>query len=101
VIGRYFNWMFVPKDLPRSEWSIHLSAQARITPYKRFLGKNVIVRRDKYLVMASDEKELFKLVAATTFAIQTKPWRLELDLWKSFVNVDFEFLAGLDDRWVE
>jgi hypothetical protein len=101
VIGRYFNWMFVPKDLPRSEWSIHLSAQARITPYKRFLGKNVIARRDKYLVMASDEKELFKLVAATTFAIQTKPWRLELDLWKSFVNVDFEFLAGLDDRWVE
>ncbi len=91
----------MPKDLPRSEWSIHLSAQARITPYKRFLGKRVIARRDKYLVMASDEKELSKLVAATTFAIQTKPWRLELDLWKSFVNVDFEFLTGLDDRWVE
>ncbi|KAH8762906.1 hypothetical protein F5882DRAFT_431367 [Hyaloscypha sp. PMI_1271] len=101
LIGRYFNWMFVPKDLPRSEWSIHLSAQARITPYKKFLGKNVIARRDKYLVMATDEGELFKLVAATTFAIQTKPWRLELDLWKSFVNVDIKFLEGLDDKWVE
>ncbi len=58
-------------------------------------------KRDKYLVMAADEEGLFKLVAATTFAIQTKPRRLELDLWKSFVNVDIKFLEGLDNKWLE
>ena len=100
-IGRHFNWMFVPKDMPCSEFSIHHSAKQRIAPFKKFLGKKVIQKRDKLLVMGTDEKELFTLVAATTFAIQKNPWRLEVDLWKSFVNVDFGFLEGLNDKWLE
>jgi hypothetical protein len=101
LIGRNFNWMFVPKDMACSEFSIHHSAQQRIAPFKKFLGSKVVLKRDKFLVMGTDEKELFTLAAATTFAIQTKPWRWEVDLWKSFVNVDLEFLEGLDDRWLE
>jgi len=91
----------VPKDMPCSEFSIHHSAKQRIAPFKKFLGKKVIQKRDKLLVMGTDEKELFTLVAATTFAIQKNPWRLEVDLWKSFVNVDFGFLEGLNDKWLE
>jgi hypothetical protein len=51
--------------------------------------------------MGTDEKNLFRLATATTFAILTRPWRWEVDLWKSFLNVDFRFLEGLDDRWLE
>jgi hypothetical protein len=36
-----------------------------------------------------------------TWAVQTRPWRLEIDLWRSFVNVDVEFLEGLDRRWLD
>jgi hypothetical protein len=39
---------------------------------------------------------------AVMFALQTKPWFRQVDLWKSFVNVDLELLEGLDRfhlRW--
>lgn len=64
------------------------------------LGENVLVKRDMYLVVGKDEDELLRMACATTFAIQSRPWRQEVDLWKSFVNVDVEFLEGLDDWWV-
>jgi hypothetical protein len=101
LIGRHFNWQFVPKDMPCSEYSIHHTAKQRIAPFKKFLGNKVKVKRDKFLVMGTDEKELFTLVAATAFAIQMNPWRWEVDLWKSFVNVDFAFLEELDEKWLE
>ncbi len=91
----------MPKDMACSEFSIHHSNSQRIAPYKKFFGNQVIVKRDKFLVMGTDEKNLFRLATATTFAIQTRPWRWEVDLWKSFLNVDFGFLEGLDDRWLE
>lgn len=51
--------------------------------------------------MGTDEEDLKKLATATAFAIQRRPWRWEVDLWKSFVNVDFGFLDGLQDEWLE
>lgn len=59
------------------------------------------VKRDMVLVMGEDETDLERLVAAATFALQTNPWRLEVDFWKSFVNVDLPFLEKLDQKWLE
>ena len=100
LVNRNFDWMFVPKDMPFSEFSIHHTAKMRLEPYKNYLGKNVVLKRDKYLIMGKNEKACFKLAAATTFAVQKNPWRLEIDLWKSFVNVNLGFLEGLDERWL-
>ena len=60
-----------------------------------------MVKRDEYLVMARDESELFRLASALTFVVQMRPWRLKVDLWRSWVNVDVEFLRGLDAKWLE
>lgn len=61
-----------------------------------------MVRRDSLLVMAKNEDELLKLASAATYAVQTfDTWRLEIDLWRSFINVDLAFLEELDGRWTE
>ncbi len=48
--------------------------------------------------MGTYEKDLQKLATDATYAIQTDPWRLEVDLWRSFVNVDIDFLEDLKDK---
>ena len=70
-------------------------------PFEDFFGDRVVVKRDKYLVMGTDENDLFKLACAVTYAVQMRPWRWEIDLWKSFVNVDMAFLEALRDDWLE
>jgi hypothetical protein len=100
-LGRTWEWKFIPKDMPYSEWSIHHQARLRIKPYAKQFGDRLLVRRDSFLVMGEDQEDLLRLVVATTFAIVTRPWRLEVDLWKSFVNVDLKFLEELDERWLE
>lgn len=99
--GRAWEWKFIPKDMPYSEWSMHQQARLRIKPFKRVFGDRVLVKRDLFLVMGTDEKDLLKLATAATYAIQTDPWRLEVDLWKSFVNVDMDFLETLRDVWMD
>ena len=101
LVGRKFTWMFVPKDMPFSDWSMHHAARLRILDFMEQLAGRVVVKRNAYLVMGTDEQDLLKLAAATAFAIQRRPWRWEVDLWKSFVNVDYQFLEGLDDVWLE
>lgn len=59
------------------------------------------MKRGKHLVMAKDGSELFRLASALTFAVQMRPWRLKVDLWRSWVNVDVEYLRGLDAKWLE
>lgn len=59
-----------------------------------------MVRRDKILVMGADEAECLKYTAAAVFCVQTRPWRLEVDVLKSFGNVDVKFVKELDDFWV-
>jgi hypothetical protein len=100
-VGRTWTWKFLPKDMPYSEWSIHRQARMRIAPFTHLFGENVIVRRDLYFVMGVDEEELLKLATAVVYAVQTRPWRLEIDLWRSFVNVDHAFVESLEDRWLD
>ena len=100
-VGRAWEWKFIPKDMPHSEWSMHYASKLRLRPYLKQLGKNVVISRNLFMVMARDEAELLKLATATTFAIQTDPWRLEVDLWRSFVNVDLGFLVGMRGEWLD
>ncbi|KAK2803520.1 hypothetical protein FQN50_006955 [Emmonsiellopsis sp. PD_5] len=101
VIGRMWEWKFVPKDMPYSEFSMHNNLCQRLEPYMSVLRDKIVIKRDMVLVMAEDEEESLLLTSAVVFAIQTKPWRLEVDFWKSFVNVDAAFLGGLRDGWFE
>lgn len=87
-LGHAWEFCFVPKDMPGSEYSIHHAARLRIMPFKQLFKDKVLVMKDLFLVMGEDEEDLHRYAVASTFAIQTDPWRLEVDLWRSFVNVD-------------
>ena len=100
-LGRAWEFCFMPKDMPGSEYSIHHASRLRIMPFKNLFKEKVLIKRDLFLVMGEDENDLQKYAVATTFAIQTDPWRLEVDLWKSFVNVDIAFLEGLKQEWLD
>lgn len=73
----------------------------RLKRWQLQLGNNVLAKRDIVLVMGKDRKELEEMMRGTVFALQTNPWRLEVGFWKSFVDVDVDFLTGLDRRWLE
>lgn len=98
--GRCWEWKFIPKDMPYSEWSVHQQLSLRLQPYEGVWGKQVWVAKDLVIVMGKDEKECRKFSEGATWAVQTQPWRLEVDFWRSFVNVDVKFLEGLDARWL-
>lgn len=98
--GRCWEWKFIPKDMPYSEWSVHHQLTLRVQPYEHVWGKQVVVAKDLVLVMGKDEKELRRFSEGVTWTIQTKPWRLEVDFWRSFVNVDVNFLESLDPAWL-
>ncbi|KAL5383648.1 hypothetical protein DPSP01_005754 [Paraphaeosphaeria sporulosa] len=99
---RRWEFKFIPKDMPCSEWSVHQQLSSRVEPYRRMLKKEqVIVARDLILVMGRDRKECRRLSEGVTWAVTTRPWRLEIDFWRSFVGVDLEFLEGLDEKWLE
>ncbi|KAH7339212.1 hypothetical protein BKA66DRAFT_581855, partial [Pyrenochaeta sp. MPI-SDFR-AT-0127] len=98
--GRCWEFKFIPKDMPFSEWSIHQQLSLRLEPYKDVFGAHVVVAKDLALVMGKDQTHLRKLSEGVTWAIQTRPWRLEVDFWRSFVNVDIKFLESLDRRWL-
>lgn len=131
---RSWEWRFLPKDGPYSDWSIHHAVKNRILPFEKqfngVLGRQetlppqypwlldkkkaksrelgdvgrggekgetrVLVRKDMILVMGKDEEDLRKYATGVAYAVITKPWRMELDLWKSFVNIDLEFLEDLE-----
>lgn len=100
LTGRIWEWMFIPKDMPCSEWSIHHTLRMRMDPYEDiYFGDKIRFRRDMVLVVGKDEKECRELTTSAVFAIQTRPWRLEVDPWKSWWNVDLEFLERLDGGW--
>ncbi|KAL7625951.1 hypothetical protein AAE478_002720 [Parahypoxylon ruwenzoriense] len=101
--ARAWVWKFIPKDMPISEWSMYNTLKLRLELLEKQLqvGERVVHRGETILVMGTDELDLLKYVTAVTFALQTKPWHREIDLWKSFVNVGFEFLEGLDPYWLD
>lgn len=137
-VGRAWEWKFIPKDMPFSEWSLHNSTMLRLgflreqlmglgcgtgfeTPINRprpwreskfsagdkfshgrcEMDERVVHRGDLVLVMGEGEEDLLKWCMAVTFALQTKPWLREVDLWKSFVNVSLEEVEGLDSFWLD
>lgn len=100
-VGRTWEWKFMPKDMPYSEWSVHYNCRRRLEPFMHVFDKKVVVKRDVFLIMGTGEEDLKKMATAVTYAVQTRPWRLEIDLWRSFVNVDYTFLNKMDDKWLE
>jgi hypothetical protein len=99
--GRAWEFKFIPKDMPYSEWSIHQQLSLRLEPFKKIFGQQVLVCKDLVLVMGKDEKECRRMSEGVTWAVQTKPWRLEVDFWRSFVGVTGEFLEEVDRRWLD
>lgn len=99
--GRCWDWKFIPKDMPYSEWSMHQQLSLRLQPYEHVWGKQVVVARDLVLVMGRDGAEARRFSEGVTWLVQTKPWRLEVDFWRSFVGVGVEFLEGLDKAWLD
>jgi hypothetical protein len=100
VLGRVWEFNFVNKDMPGSEWSMQRSVELRFNEFEKQFRSILHVKRDLVLVMGKDEEDLRRSVLAATFAITTRPWRLEVDLSTSFVNVELEFSEGLDNVWL-
>ena len=73
----------------------------RLKRWSSQLDANVKLKRDIILVMGKDQAQLEEMVTATVFALHTAPWRLEVDFWRSFVDIDVPFLERLDKRWLE
>ncbi|VUC25117.1 unnamed protein product [Clonostachys rosea] len=100
-IGRSWEFKFVPKDMLGSESMMHNMTQTTMKSMDKQLRGRVASRGDLILVMAEDSKQLFKYATAVTFALQTWPWVREVDLWKSFINVELDVLEGLDPYWLD
>ena len=117
-MGNPWEWNFIPKDMPESECSIHIAIEKHLARFRKQLkvrGRQggpkgahvpdneaqVILRRDLVLVMAVDEDECLRLTTGVTYAVQARPWLREVDVWKSFINVDLQFLEQLDKVWIE
>lgn len=107
--ARSWEFKFVPKDLEGSELSAMHATSSRIKLVverarrhdSTDLGRHFVSRGDAILVMAESEEELLWLSTIATFAMQTKPWLREVDMWRSFVNVELDFLQGLDPSWLD
>ena len=91
----------MPKDMPGSESSVHHATGRRLEFIRSKIRDQVLHRGDLILVMGEGTKDLLKYCTAVTFAIQTKPWLREVDLWKSFINVRLEILQELDPFWLD
>ncbi|KAH7161235.1 hypothetical protein EDB81DRAFT_879566 [Dactylonectria macrodidyma] len=99
--GRSWEWRFVPKDMNGSEFAAQQATKGCLSPWADHFAENVVTRGDLILVMGVDSLDLLGFCVAVTWAIQTKPWLREIDLWKSFINVDFEFLLDLPSYWLD
>lgn len=100
--NRLWEWKVVPKDAFNGQALMSDLVRKILEPVEPFLGVKLVSWSSLVLVMAQDENELLRHCTAVTFRIQAlRPWLLEIDLWKSFVNVDLEFLEGLEPHWLE
>lgn len=102
---RAWEFKFLPKDFPESEWTIHYSISTRFERLFRNCRelKDLVTHRgDAVLVAGKDEGELFRNVIAVALTLTTKPWLREIDLWKSYINTD---LKGIEQAhewgWLE
>lgn len=97
--GRYWDWRYMPKDSPLSEWNTHKIVSDIMDQYRRIWGNQVRVARDLILVMGKDADECRRLSEGVTWATQTRRV-YEMDFWRSFVNVDAGFLERLHPVWL-
>ncbi|KAK8151559.1 hypothetical protein BC567DRAFT_239398 [Phyllosticta citribraziliensis] len=100
--SRAWEWKFVPKDMPFAERSMHKALALRFAPFQAAnaqLRDQIVFRRDRVLIVGKDRHECEVLTMAAAWMMTTRPWRLEIDLWKSWVGVDLELLEGLDQGW--
>ncbi|KAL3426787.1 hypothetical protein PVAG01_00296 [Phlyctema vagabunda] len=68
LTGRNFIWMFLPRDMPNSEWSMHHTARQRTDEFAQFKSR-VVVKRNAFLAMGTDEEGLRRLAIGVTYAI--------------------------------
>jgi len=66
---------------------MHHTVDLRLQRWKAQLGDNVKLRMDIILVMGKTQQELETYMFGTVYALHTNPWRLEIDFWRSFINV--------------
>lgn len=101
--SRSWQWKFYPKDVDSVHRDMHRVVAGRLERFRaagQLPRHKVFVNRDIILVMGDDQEDLEQLMLGTVFGIQGIPWRLEIDFWRSFVDVGVEFLEGLDKEWL-
>jgi hypothetical protein len=98
--GRFWEWKFIPKDMPMSEWSVHKSMTMVLGEYKHIWKHQVVIGRDLFLVMGKDAEDCRRISAGVTWVIQKQDNNWEIDFWQSFVNVDADFLDRLHPVWL-
>ncbi|KAF2668819.1 hypothetical protein BT63DRAFT_286371 [Microthyrium microscopicum] len=100
--GRTWECEFLPKESPYSDWYMKQNVEQEIERYTILLPQErskVLHRRDVILVMAENEIDCLRDTMKTACALQSS--RLfELDVNKSFFNVDAEFLERMDARYL-
>lgn len=100
-LGRGWTSQFMLKDRPNSEEYVYDELDGRLKHLERQFRDRVMHRANVVLVMGTSALELFRYAVAVTFVLQARKWNHEVDLWKSFVNVDLGFLEGLDSYWLD
>ncbi|KAL7931850.1 hypothetical protein V8C35DRAFT_308732 [Trichoderma chlorosporum] len=100
-VCRPWEWKFLPKDMQGSEMSMNNTVLMALKNVKEKLEGRAVSRGDLILVMGEDAAELLRNCTAVTFAVQTRPWLREIDLWKSFINIDLDLLKELDPTWLD
>ena len=83
-----------------SEWSVHKSMTITLDEYEHIWRGQVVVARDLFLVMGQDANDCRRLSEGVTWVVQKQPSRFEIDFWRSFINVDADFLDGLHPVWL-
>ena len=87
--------------MPGSGFSIQKGVDDRFARFLKVFGARTEVKRDMVLVMGESTEDLRWWLTAAIFVVQTNPWRWEVDWWKSIVDVNLDFLKGLDKEWLE
>lgn len=79
----------------RSEFAAQQATASCLSPWVKHFEGHVVTLSDLILVMGEDALNCLGFCIAITWAIQTKPWLMEIDLWKRFISIDIKALPRL------
>lgn len=83
--------------MPFSEWSMNHSLGLHLESLKETeLRHSFESKGNMVSVMSETKEQLSSVLTPVVFMLQSNPWRIEVDFWKSFIDVDFPFLEKLD-----